>query len=54
MHQFVPRNLRLRPKIEAMFTDPLDGLDGAGELDAVSALAYRLPVAVTCELLRRG
>ncbi|GHF70107.1 cytochrome P450 [Amycolatopsis bartoniae] len=51
MHQFVPRILGLRPKIEAMVTELLDGLDGAGELDVVSALAYPLPVAVICELL---
>ncbi len=51
MHQFVPRILGMRPKIEAMVTELVDGLDAVGELDVVSALAYPLPIGVICELL---
>lgn len=51
VRQFVPRILGMRPKIEAMVTELVDGLDGADELDVVSALAYPLPVGVICELL---
>jgi cytochrome P450 len=51
MHQFVPRILGMRPKIDAMVAELVDGLDGADELDVVSALAYPLPVGVICELL---
>jgi cytochrome P450 len=51
MRQFVPRILGMRPKIEAMVTELVEGLDDADELDVVSALAYPLPVGVICELL---
>ena len=51
MHQFVPRILGMRPRIEATVARLLDRYVGPGEMDVVQALAYPLPVAVICELL---
>lgn len=53
VHQFMPRILGMRPKIEAMvdvLLAPYVGA-GAGEFDVVEELAYPLPVAVICALL---
>jgi cytochrome P450 len=53
MHQFVPRILGMRPRIEAMVKDLLDQHcgAGAGQFDVVDSLAYPLPVGVICALL---
>ncbi|MFB8178967.1 cytochrome P450 [Streptomyces sp. NPDC055966] len=53
VHQFTPRILGMRPRIEAMVAGLLDqhGGSGPGEIDVVASLAYPLPVAVICALL---
>ncbi len=53
MHQFVPRILGLRPRIETMVRRLLDEHRGdrRGQLNIVTSLAYPLPVTVICELL---
>ncbi|HEX3778687.1 MAG TPA: cytochrome P450 [Pseudonocardiaceae bacterium] len=53
MHQFVPRILGMRPKIERLVGRLLDErrTEAPGQLDVVSSIAYPLPVGVICELL---
>jgi pimeloyl-[acyl-carrier protein] synthase len=41
---------RLRPRVEAIVTELLDRVAGAGRMDVVEDLAYPLPVTVICEL----
>ena len=49
---FTPRRVEaLRPAIERMVQDLLDGMDGHDELDFVEAFAFPLPVNVIGELL---
>jgi cytochrome P450 len=42
---------QLRPSIQRLVDDLLDGVVGQSEADLIAALAYPLPVAVICELL---
>ena len=49
---FTPRAVeRMRPRIEAVVGELLDGLAGRGEIDLVSAFASPLPVAIIAEML---
>jgi cytochrome P450 len=49
---FTPRAIAaLRPRVEAVVDDCLDAAAAAGELEAVSGLAYPVPLVVICELL---
>ena len=41
----------LRPRVEALVDDLLDGLDGAGEVDLLPTFAEPLPVTVIAEML---
>jgi cytochrome P450 len=41
---------RLRPRVEAIVSELLDRVAGAGRMDVVEDLAYPLPVTVICEL----
>lgn len=52
MHQFVPRILGMRPRIEAIVAGLLDQHSGGpGEFDVVESLALALPIGVICALL---
>lgn len=42
---------RLRPKIESLSNRLIDGFEGKGEVDLLSAYATPIPVIVICELL---
>jgi cytochrome P450 len=49
---FTPRTVEaLRPRIEGIVEGRLDAVNGAGEMDVISELAYPLPVIVIAELL---
>lgn len=49
---FTPRVAEsLRPRIDKIVEDILDGVTEAGAMDVISDLAYPLPVIVICELL---
>ncbi|MBP2473645.1 cytochrome P450 [Crossiella equi] len=49
---FTPRRVeQLRPRIEQITEELLDGLAGAEVVDLMEALAFPLPVTVICELL---
>jgi cytochrome P450 len=49
---FTPRLIEgLRPRIQALVGELLDGVDGAGEIDIMSGLAVPLPVIVINEML---
>ena len=49
---FTPRAVRaMRPRVEKIADDLLDGLDGTDSFDVIDAIAYPLPVAVICEML---
>jgi cytochrome P450 len=41
----------LRPRVQEIVDELLDAVADTGEMDAISALAYPLPVAVICEML---
>ncbi len=49
---FTPRAVeRLRPRVQTLVDDLLDGAQERGEMELISELAYPLPVTVICELL---
>jgi cytochrome P450 len=49
---FTPRVVeRLRAGIASIVDELLDDVEGRGEMDVISALAYPLPVRVICEML---
>ena len=49
---FTPRVIeRLRARVGSIVDELLDGIEGDGEMDVISALAYPLPVRVICEML---
>jgi pimeloyl-[acyl-carrier protein] synthase len=49
---FTPRVIdRLRGRIDAIVDELLDDVEGMGEMDVISDLAYPLPVRVICEML---
>ncbi len=49
---FTPRVVeRLRPRIQGLVDDLLDGVSSAGEMDLVRDFAYPLPVTVIAEML---
>ena len=49
---FTPRVIdHLRVRVEEILDDLLDSIEGKGEMDVISALAYPLPVQVICEML---
>ena len=49
---FTPRSIELlRPRIQAIVDELLDGLEGRDEFDLVSELAWPLPVTVIAEML---
>jgi cytochrome P450 len=41
----------LRPRIQEITNELLDGMDGRSEVDLLDALAFPLPITVICELL---
>lgn len=47
----VRRVERMRPRVEAIAEDLLDGLAGAREVDLLAEFAFPLPITVICELL---
>lgn len=49
---FTPRVVeRLRTRIDSIVDELLDDVEGSGGMDAISGLAYPLPVRVICEML---
>jgi hypothetical protein len=49
---FTPRMVeRLRPRIEGIVGELLDGIEGRDEIDLIETLAYPLPVVVIAEML---
>jgi pimeloyl-[acyl-carrier protein] synthase len=49
---FTPRVVeRLRMRIGSVVDELLDAVEGNGEMDVISALAYPLPVRIVCEML---
>ena len=49
---FTPRVIdHLRGRIEQILDELIDAIEGAGETDVISAIAYPLPVRVICEML---
>jgi cytochrome P450 len=49
---FTPRAIdALHPRITAVVTAALAGLDQAGEIDVIAEIGYPIPLAVMCELL---
>jgi cytochrome P450 len=49
---FTPRRVEgLRPRVQEITDELLDGMASAGEVDLVDAFAFPLPVKVICELL---
>ena len=49
---FTPRVIdHLRGRVEKILDELLDSVDGKGQMDVISALAYPLPVQVICEML---
>jgi cytochrome P450 len=49
---FTPRTVeRMRPRIQSLVDELLDGAAERGELDVVGELGYQVPVTVICELM---
>src|SRR5690606_20100013 len=49
---FTPRSVeRLRPKVQAIVDELLDGVAERGSVEIVSELGYTVPVTVICEML---
>ena len=49
---FTPRSIeRLRPGVQALVDELIDGVEGRGEMELVSEFAFRVPVTVICQLL---
>jgi cytochrome P450 len=49
---FTPRVVEgLRPRVQQIVDDLLDGVQGAGTMDVIEDFAYPLPVIVICEML---
>jgi len=49
---FTPRTVeRLRPKVQALVDDLLDGVQERGSVEIVSEIGYTVPVTVICEML---
>ena len=49
---FTPRYVEaMRPRVESLVDELIDGLDGAGEVDFVDAFALPLPITIICDML---